>query len=102
MARSGQPPLAYAGGMNPRYRRLVIPGALVGLILIVVLDRRAEGLTVAAEPLLRALTRMRGLLLDDQQPGPGGRVRPPEGPDAAAGAGSSSGTSTSRPAAASR
>src|SRR6478735_3674119 len=28
--------------------------------------RRAEGLTVAAEPLLRALTRMRGLLLDDQ------------------------------------
>ena len=51
--------------MNPRYRRLVIPGALVGLILIVVARRRAEGLTVA-EPLLRALTRMRGLLLDDQ------------------------------------
>src|SRR6478735_6704787 len=28
--------------------------------------RRAEGLTMAAVPLLRALTQVRGLLLDDQ------------------------------------
>jgi hypothetical protein len=36
MARSGQP-AAYAGDMNPRCRRLVIPGAPVGLILLVAL-----------------------------------------------------------------
>ncbi len=29
--------------MNPRYRRLVIPGALVGLILIVVLTALLRG-----------------------------------------------------------
>jgi len=29
--------------MNPRYRRLVIPGALVGLILIVVLTTLLKG-----------------------------------------------------------
>jgi hypothetical protein len=29
--------------MNPRYRRLVIPGALVGLILIVVLATLLKG-----------------------------------------------------------
>jgi hypothetical protein len=29
--------------MNPRYRRLVIPGALVGLILIVVLAALLKG-----------------------------------------------------------
>jgi hypothetical protein len=33
----------YAGSMNPRYRRLVIPGALVGLILIVVLAAVLKG-----------------------------------------------------------
>jgi hypothetical protein len=44
MARSGQPiRCAYAGGMNPRYRRLVIPGALVALILIVVLTAVLKG-----------------------------------------------------------
>jgi hypothetical protein len=42
MARSGQP-AAYAGDMNPRYRRLVIPGALAGLILIVVLAAVLRG-----------------------------------------------------------
>jgi len=36
MARPGQPPPTLER-MNPRYRRLVIPGALAGLILIVVL-----------------------------------------------------------------
>jgi hypothetical protein len=30
-------------GMNPRYRRLVIPGALAGLILIVVLAAVLRG-----------------------------------------------------------
>ena len=29
--------------MNPRYRRLVIPGALVGLILIVVVTAALKG-----------------------------------------------------------
>ena len=29
--------------MNPRYRRLLIPGALVGLILIVVIAAMARG-----------------------------------------------------------
>jgi hypothetical protein len=29
--------------MNPRYRRLVIPGALVGLILIVVITAMLRG-----------------------------------------------------------
>ena len=29
--------------MNPRYRRLVIPGALVGLILLVVLTAVLKG-----------------------------------------------------------
>jgi hypothetical protein len=31
------------GGMNPRYRRLVIPGALAGLLLIVVLTALLRG-----------------------------------------------------------
>ena len=44
MARSGQPTgCAYAGAMNPRYRRLVIPGALVALMLIVVLTAVLKG-----------------------------------------------------------
>jgi hypothetical protein len=44
MARSGPPTrCTYAGSMNPRYRRLVIPGALVGLILIVVLAAVLKG-----------------------------------------------------------
>jgi hypothetical protein len=45
MARSGQPTAAAhrVGGMNPRYRRLVIPGALAGLILIVVLAAVLRG-----------------------------------------------------------
>ena len=50
------------GGMNPRYRRLVIPCALGGLILIAVI----AALVRVSEPLLRALARMRGLLLDEQ------------------------------------
>jgi hypothetical protein len=31
------------GGMNPRYRRMVIPGALVGLILIVAVAAALRG-----------------------------------------------------------
>ncbi len=34
---------AYAGRVNPRYRRLVIPAALVGLILIVVVAAVLRG-----------------------------------------------------------
>ena len=48
--------------VNPRHRRLVIPVALVALLLIVVVAAvRARPMS---EPLLRALTRMRGHLLD--------------------------------------
>lgn len=42
--RSGQPaPLDKLDGMNPRYRRMVIPGALVALILIVALSALLRG-----------------------------------------------------------
>ena len=56
-------PLTRLGRVNPRYRRLVIPVALVGLILIVVIAALVRQMS---EPLLRALARMRGLLLDDE------------------------------------
>jgi hypothetical protein len=32
-----------SGAMNPRYRRMVIPGALVGLILIVAVAALVKG-----------------------------------------------------------
>ncbi len=49
--------------MNPRHRRLVIPLALVGLLLIVVI---AAVQVVMAENLLRALAQVRGRLLDPE------------------------------------
>ena len=36
-------PAPRLGAMNPRYRRLLIPGALVALILIVVISALARG-----------------------------------------------------------
>lgn len=44
MARTGGPGRARRlGSVNPRYRRLVIPGALVALILIVVVSAVIRG-----------------------------------------------------------
>ena len=44
MARSGWPgPTVDSSLVNPRYRRLVIPVALVGLILIVVVTTLVKG-----------------------------------------------------------
>ena len=36
-------PAPRLAGMNPRYRRLLIPGALVALLLIVVISALARG-----------------------------------------------------------
>ena len=80
--------------MNPRHRRLVIPLALVALLLVVVVAVGDE----VSEPLLRALARMRGHLLDPDalvKAVASGRQKGQQ----PAGGGSSSATSTSRPAA---
>ena len=37
------PPSINSGAMNPRYRRMVIPGALVALILVVVVAALVRG-----------------------------------------------------------
>ena len=55
--------------MNPRQRRLVIPvalGALLLIVLVAVVPCEPGRLTMATEPLLRALSRMRGHLLDPE------------------------------------
>ena len=83
--------------MNPRHRRLVIPVALAGLLVIVVVaavfdDRNERTPPAGARPDARPPARPR-------HPGARGRVRPAEGHPAARGGGSSCGTSTSRPGA---
>ena len=79
----GREPADKLRPMNPRYRRLVIPRRPGGADPDRGPSPPSLRVVAWAEPLVRALARVRGLLLDDDGPGARRRLRAPEGADPA-------------------